>query len=140
MGFALNSNQFDISEPVRGCWPANLPLPLVSPTPSLVSPVCEFQETEHVSACLCDSPRCNAPTSPHQLQRQPKQIIFPTEAAPMRQGRQGSSSGRLKCYSCGSLFDRSKPQCDEVMLELFMMIIITNNFLLFSLTQMTTAK
>ena len=100
-------------EPVRGCWPASKPLPLVSSSPSLVSPVCELQETSHVSACLCDTSLCNAP---RVLARQPKQIVFPSENSQRnRNGRQ--SSAGLKCFSCGSLFNRSSPQCDEVTLE-----------------------
>ena len=103
-----------ISGPVRGCHPAQQPLPLLGPALPLVSPVCELQETSLVSACLCDSAECNAPdrTRP-RLARRPKKIIFPTETS-QSPGRLGRQSEGLKCFSCGSLFNRSSPACSKV--------------------------
>ena len=96
------------SEPLRGCWPAHEPLPLTQ-GPGLVSPVCELQEAEHVSTCLCHVTGCNAPDDFRS--REPKQIVFPSDSSSSRTGRQ---SPGLRCFSCGSLFDRSAPQCDKV--------------------------
>ena len=92
---------------MRGCWPAHLPLPLLGPAPALVSPVCELTETEHVAACLCDTRGCNGPARPRP--RQPKQLRFPET----RRQQQQPGAG-LKCFSCGSLFNSSSPQCDQV--------------------------
>ena len=108
---------------MRGCHPAHLPLPLLGPTIPLISPVCELQETSLVSACLCDSPECNAPDRAGvQLARRPKQIVFPAETqhGPGRLGRQTEG---IKCFSCGSLFNRSSPACSKVItdqLEIFL--------------------
>ena len=96
------------SEPLRGCWPAHEPLPLTQ-QPGLVSPVCELQEAEHVSTCLCHVTGCNAPDDFRS--REPKQIVFPSDSSSSRSGRQRAG---LRCFSCGSLFDRSAPQCDKV--------------------------
>ena len=93
---------------MRGCWPAHEPLPLAGPGPGLVSPVCELQEAEHVSTCLCHVSGCNAPDSFRS--RDPKQIVFPSDPA----ARTGRQSTGLRCFSCGSLFDRSAPRCDKV--------------------------
>ena len=97
---------------MRGCWPAHLPLPLLGPAPALVSPVCELTETEHVAACLCDTRGCNGPRGAQQLARprprQPKQLRFPETR------RQQQPGAGLKCFSCGSLFNSSSPQCDQV--------------------------
>ena len=91
---------------VRGCYPADQPLPLLGPAAPLVSPVCELQETDLVSACLCHTPECNAPVRARA--RRPKQIVFPSEAPRL------SRETGLKCFSCGSLFNKSSPACDKV--------------------------
>ena len=103
-----------LSGPVRGCHPAQQPLPLLGPDLPLISPVCELQETSLVSACLCDTKECNAPErSRAQLARRPKQIVFPAETQP-GPGRLGRQTEGLKCFSCGSLFNRSSPACSKV--------------------------
>ena len=102
-----------LSGPVRGCHPAQQPLPLLGPDLPLISPVCELQETSLVSACLCDTKECNAPErSRAQLARRPKQIVFPAET--QQAGRLGRQTEGLKCFSCGSLFNRSSPACSKV--------------------------
>ena len=105
-----------LSGPVRGCHPAQQPLPLLGPDLPLISPVCELQETSLVSACLCDTAECNAPErSRARLARRPKQIVFPAETQP-GPGRLARQTEGLKCFSCGSLFNRSSPACSKVIL------------------------
>ena len=120
-------------EPLRGCWAAHEPLPLTEPGPSLVSPVCELQEAEHVSTCLCHETGCNAPDDFRS--REPKQIVFPSDSSSPRTGRQ---SPGLRCFSCGSLFDRSSPPCDKV--THWSMLSGISDTILFSSILMTTAR
>ena len=120
------------SEPLRGCWPAHEPLPLTQ-GPGLVSPVCELQEAEHVSTCLCHVTGCNAPDDFRS--REPKQIVFPSDSSSSRTGRQIPG---LRCFSCGSLFDRSAPQCDKV--THWSMLSQISDTIPFSSILMTTAR
>ena len=108
-----------------GCFPVNSSLPSLGPAPLLSSPVCEMQTSGTVSACMCTTSFCNddgfrLQESKLELRiprdaesREPKNFIFPfanssTAAMP---GSRGGRQRRLKCYSCGSLFNRDSPHC-----------------------------
>ena len=118
---------FNVAAPIRGCFPLNSSLPLLSPAPILSSPVCVLQDAGPVSACMCTTTGCNDEGIPFRksnqqsrkprdvASREPKNLIFPfanssTVAKPVP--REGRQSG-LKCFSCGSLFNRDSPQCGQ---------------------------
>lgn len=75
-----------------------------------------------MSACICTTTGCNAedyqPPHPRVVtSREPKNFIFPfanssavAVAKPLARG--GRQAG-LKCFSCGSLFNRDSPQCGQ---------------------------
>ena len=81
-----------------------------------------MQEDGPVSACICTTTGCNAedyqPPHPRVVtSREPKNFIFPfanssavAVAKPLARG--GRQAG-LKCFSCGSLFNRDSPQCGQ---------------------------
>ena len=116
-----------ISAPIMGCFPLNGSLPSLGPAPLLSSPVCEMQTSGMVSACMCHASGCNydghrlkskkqVPRIPRDAEsREPKNFIFPF-ANSSTAGMSGSRDGRqrrLKCFSCGSLFNRDSPHCAE---------------------------
>jgi hypothetical protein len=120
-------NGFHISAPIRGCFPINSSLSFFGSAPLLSSPVCKVQEAGPVSACMCTTTGCNEegilfgksnqlPRKPRDAEsREPKNFIFPfanssTVAKPLARG--GRQAG-LKCFSCGSLFNRDSPQCGQ---------------------------
>jgi len=121
------NNDKERSAPIQGCFPLNSSLPFLGPAPLLSSPVCEMQDVGTVSFCICTSSGCNdqgvsleksrqQPRQPRDAaSREPKNFIFPfansstVAKIESREGRQR----RLKCYSCGSLFNRDSPQCAE---------------------------
>ena len=118
---------FHVPVPIRGCFPMTSPLPLLGPVPILSSPMCELKESGPVSACMCTTTGCNGDRNHPMLStqqqreprdaasREPKNFIFPfdrhsTPASPLPRGGRQS---RLKCFSCGSLFNRDTPQCSQ---------------------------
>ena len=108
-----------IAAPIRGCFPQNQTLPVLGPAPLLSSPVCEMQDVGMVSACMCTTAGCNGdnfiPRPRVEKIRQPKNFIFPfAKSSPVDQPLpRGGRQRRLKCFSCGSLFNTDRARCDQ---------------------------
>ena len=112
------------SDPVRGCFPINKKLHGKEITSS---PSCEtFQlNSTSVKYCTCNSDLCNGHLYDYQdirVKRDKTQVpddfMFPFEER--TDGYTLSSANlnrRVKCYSCGSLFNRESPNCPKFQSE-----------------------
>ena len=114
-----------ISGLVQGCFSVNSSLPYFGPAPLVPSPLCIMQDADSVSACMCTTSGCNGgnyrikrPTPKLRIprdaeSREPKNFIFPfanSSTVTKTESREGRQK-RLKCFSCGSLFNRDSPPC-----------------------------
>ena len=106
------------SEPIRGCFPANLTLHQKK-IPK--SPSCTRLQlnTSRVEFCACDSDLCNGHLYDYRdirvkRHRFAEHFMFPFTSQLERAGHSLSAPKpvkRVSCYSCGSLFNRSAPAC-----------------------------
>ena len=116
----LFSYSFPFLEPVRSCFPTNRTLHGKVIT---ASPSCEaFQlNSTSVKYCTCDSDLCNGHLYDYRdirVKRDktevPNDFMFPFEERTDGQTLSVDSLKRsVKCYSCGSLFNRDTPNCPQ---------------------------